>query len=73
MADTPDRELPPSQSCANPVGYIVPAYNYVLDPVNPYFDEPPGHHYEETYSLGPHCEEQLQYPMMRLAQARPGG
>jgi hypothetical protein len=34
-------------------GYIVPAYNYVLDSNSPYIDEADGDHYEETYSLGP--------------------
>lgn len=53
------------------LGYIVPAYNYVLDPVSPYVDEAAGDHYEETNSVGPQCEEQLQHPMMRLAKARP--
>jgi len=34
------------------IGYIVPPYNFILDDVNPYFDEPEGDHYEETNSLG---------------------
>ncbi len=34
------------------LGYIVPPYNFILDDVNPYFDEPEGDHYEETNSLG---------------------
>jgi hypothetical protein len=34
------------------IGYIVPPYNFILDDLNPYFDEPEGDHYEETNSLG---------------------
>lgn len=34
------------------VGYLVPEYNYQLHPSNPYLDEPPGDHYEETNSVG---------------------
>ena len=51
------------------LGYIVPAFNYVLDPNNPYFVEASGDHYEETNSIGPKCEEQLQHPMMDVAKA----
>src|SRR2546421_8712497 len=38
------------------IGYIVPKYNYVLNPDNPYLTEADGDHYEETYSLGPDVE-----------------
>ena len=38
------------------LGYILPPYDFKLDPVNPWFDEPPGDHYEETNSLGPQTE-----------------
>lgn len=34
------------------LGYIVPAYDFVLDEHNPWFDEAEGDHYEETNSLG---------------------
>ncbi len=34
------------------LGYLVPEYNYVLHRTNPYLDEPPGDHYEETNSVG---------------------
>lgn len=50
------------------IGYIVPAYNYVLDAQNPYLAEPQGDHYEETNSIGPLVEEQIQHPMMDLAK-----
>jgi hypothetical protein len=49
------------------IGYIIPAFNYVLDTQNPYLDDAPGDHYEETNSLGPLVEEQIQKPMMDLA------
>jgi hypothetical protein len=48
------------------VGYIVPAYNYVLDPNNPYLSEAAGDHYEETYSLGPDVEAQAVHPILDL-------
>jgi hypothetical protein len=35
------------------LGYLVPSYNYVLDPTTPYLVEADGDHYEETNSLGP--------------------
>jgi hypothetical protein len=50
------------------IGYIVPAFNYVLDMQNPYISDAAGDHYEETNSLGPLVEEQIQHPMMDLAK-----
>jgi len=35
------------------LGYFVPSYDYKLDERNPYIDEAPGDHYEETNSVGP--------------------
>ncbi len=52
------------------LGYIVPSYNFLLDPVAPYLHEPTGDHYEETNSVGPGAERFLQYPMMALARWR---
>ena len=52
------------------VGYIVPAYNYVLDPANPYIDEAPGDHYEEVYSLGPLVEQHAIHPILDLLKYR---
>ena len=53
------------------VGYIVPAYNYVLHPTSPYIDEADGDHYEETYSLGPDVERHVIDPLMALVGFRP--
>jgi hypothetical protein len=53
------------------VGYIVPAYNYVLDPNNPYITEAQGDHYEEVYSLGPLVEQHAIHPILQLLQYRP--
>ncbi len=50
------------------VGYIVPAYNYVLSPTNPYLSEADGDHYEETYSLSPLVEQQAVHPILQLLQ-----
>lgn len=45
------------------LGYIVPPYDFELDPVSPWFDEAEGDHYEETNSLSasaaPLIEEHL--------------
>jgi len=35
------------------LGYFIPDYNYRLHEHQPYLDEAPGEHYEETNSLGP--------------------
>jgi hypothetical protein len=53
------------------LGYIVPSFNYVLDPQAPYFVEAEGDHYEETNSVGPLCEAQIQHPMLMVAQPPP--
>lgn len=53
------------------VGYIVPAYNYVVNPDNPYFSEAEGDHYEEVYSLGPLCEQHTMHPVADLVRYRP--
>jgi hypothetical protein len=53
------------------IGYIVPAYNYVLNPDNPYLTEADGDHYEETYSLGPDVEAQAVHPIYDLVAWRP--
>ncbi len=34
------------------LGYFVPEFDFQLDESRPYFDEPPGSHYEETNSVG---------------------
>jgi hypothetical protein len=53
------------------IGYIVPKYNYVLNPDNPYLTEAAGDHYEETYSLGPDVEEHAVHPILDLVAWRP--
>lgn len=53
------------------IGYIVPAYNYALDPNNPYITEAQGDHYEEVYSLGPLVEQHAIHPILQLLQFRP--
>ena len=52
------------------IGYIVPAYNYVLDPDNPYIVEAEGDHYEEVYSVGPLCEQHVVHPILELLRYR---
>lgn len=53
------------------VGYIVPAYNYALNPDNPYLTEAEGDHYEEVYSLGPEVERHVVHPILELVAWRP--
>ncbi len=53
------------------IGYIVPAYNYVLDSNAPYITEAQGDHYEEVYSVGPLCEQHAVHPILQLLQFRP--
>lgn len=48
-------------------GYIVPSYNYVLNPESPYIEEADGDHYEETYSVGPDVERHVVHPLITLA------
>ncbi len=48
------------------IGYILPAYDFQLDEVLPYFDEPDGDHYEETRSLGPATATRLDEEVSRL-------
>lgn len=35
------------------IGYLIPSYDYELSESVPYLEEAPGHHYEETNSIGP--------------------
>ncbi len=53
------------------IGYIVPAYNYVLADSGPYLNEAEGQHYEETYSMGPDVERHVVHPILELLQYRP--
>jgi hypothetical protein len=52
------------------IGYIVPAYNYKLDPSDPYLVEAEGDHYEEVYSLGPLGEQHTVHPILQLLTYR---
>jgi hypothetical protein len=53
------------------IGYIVPAYNYALDPDDPYIVEAEGDHYEEVYSVSPLCEQHAIHPILDLLRYRP--
>jgi len=53
------------------LGYIVPTYNFLLDPVTPYLNEPAGDHYEETNSIGPGSQRYLYGPMEAVVRWRP--
>ncbi len=53
------------------IGYIVPAYNYALNPNSPYLEEADGDHYEETYSLSPDVERHVVHPILQLLAYRP--
>lgn len=52
------------------LGYIVPKYDYELDPQNPYFNEAsPGDHYEETNSIGEDVQDHLVGPILQLLRS----
>lgn len=52
------------------LGYIIPVYNFYLDPVAPYLQEPPGDsHYEETNSLGPRAAPEMVGTMRQLVES----
>jgi hypothetical protein len=53
------------------IGYIVPDYNYQLDPDDPWFDEAPGDHYEETNSVGPRVRELVETTLVALIEWEP--
>ncbi|HEY5934414.1 MAG TPA: hypothetical protein VIU61_07265 [Kofleriaceae bacterium] len=62
---------PIAAGCAEDyMGYIIPAYNYALDPNDPYIEEAEGDHYEEVYSLGPQVEQHAVHPILQLLQYR---
>lgn len=42
------------------LGYLIPPFAYELNATDPYVEEAPGHHYEETNSLGPSTVPTLQ-------------
>ncbi|MND09549.1 hypothetical protein D3C83_329770 [compost metagenome] len=48
----------------------MPAYNYVLDPSDPYIVEAEGDHYEEVYSLSPFVEQHAIHPILELLKYR---
>jgi len=52
------------------IGYIVPDYDYKLDPQNPYLEEAsPGDHYEETNSVGTNVQTQVVDPLLQLLRS----
>lgn len=53
------------------LGYIIPAYDFVLDPEVPYLTEAEGDHYEETNSLGPETEPLLSDAAAQLLEWSP--
>ena len=73
IMDNPGVEFPLVLGMAEDyVGYIVPAWNYVLDPNSPYIEQWNGvQHYEETLSLSPQIEEDAVGPVRLLLQWRP--
>lgn len=53
------------------IGYLVPAYDYVLHPTKPYSEEAAGDHYEETNSLGPQTTPLVLEALERLTEWEP--
>lgn len=53
------------------IGYIVPDYNYQLDPNNPWWNEAEGDHYEETNSVGTEVRERIETALIALLEWTP--
>ena len=54
------------------LGYIIPSYNFVLEPLAPYIAEAKGEHYEETNSVGPRADPEIVGTMRQLAMSVSG-
>ncbi len=53
------------------LGYIIPRFNFYLDPDAPYLVEPPGdQHYEETHSISPRADAEIVGTMRQLVLSR---
>jgi hypothetical protein len=53
------------------VGYIIPEYDFVINPISPYIDQADGDHYEETNSLGPATAGLLDEAVRKLLKWQP--
>lgn len=53
------------------LGYLIPSYDYELNMVLPYLAEAPGHHYEETNSIGPMGWPRIEYALHGLIEWTP--
>jgi hypothetical protein len=53
------------------LGYILPDFDYVLDPDEPYIDEAEGEHYEETVSVGIDGWQRLHAQLRLLLEYEP--
>lgn len=53
------------------IGYLVPAYDYQLNAENPYWEQAPGDHYEETNGLGPNTWPDVEEQMNALLDWTP--
>ncbi|MBI5478821.1 MAG: hypothetical protein HY906_08200 [Deltaproteobacteria bacterium] len=54
------------------IGYIVPAYDFKLDPLVPYLEQAPGDHYEEIVSLGERVEDSIVGTARKLIEYQSG-
>jgi hypothetical protein len=52
------------------IGYIVPAYNFVLATTGPWLNEAEGDHYEEVYCLSADAERHIIHPTLELLKYR---
>jgi hypothetical protein len=52
------------------IGYIVPAYNFVLATTGPWLNEAEGDHYEEVYCLSPDTERHVIHSTLELLKYR---
>ncbi|MFK8001055.1 MAG: neutral/alkaline non-lysosomal ceramidase N-terminal domain-containing protein [Polyangiales bacterium] len=53
------------------IGYLVPPFDYQLNADNPYWEQAPGDHYEETNGLGPNTWPDVEEQMNALLDFTP--
>jgi hypothetical protein len=53
------------------IGYLIPPYDYQLAEAGAYVEEAPGHHYEETNSIGPDGWPELEKAIIGIMLYRP--
>lgn len=53
------------------LGYMIPAYDYFVDELQPYVEDAFGDHYEETNSIGPNGWPTIERTVLEMLERRP--